>query len=381
MDLQDYRARIDGVDDELLRLFKERMDISREIARYKKEQGIPVTDSAREREKLADMGEKAGEDIRSYAHMLYSMLFELSRAYQGSILNPESELSKSILDAVESTERVFPRRALVACQGVEGAYSQIACDRLFAEPDIQYATSFDGVFSSVRDGLCQYGVLPVENSTAGSVNMVYDLMMRHSFKIVRSARIKIDHNLLAKPGVKKDDIREIYSHEQAIQQCAGYLKGLGNGVKITAAANTAVAAKMVSESSRDDVAALASRSCCELYGLKCVDSSVQDKGNNFTRFICISKNLEIYPGADHTSIMLTTAHKPGALYKVLGRIYTHGVNVVKLESRPISDRNFEFMFYFDLETSVYSKQFNQLMCELESMCEVFQYLGSYSEIV
>ena len=381
MDLQDYRARIDGVDDELLRLFKERMDISREIAWYKKEQGIPVTDAAREREKLADIGEKAGEEIRSYAHMLYLTLFELSRAYQGSFLNPESKLSKIIPNAVERTERVFPQRALVACQGVEGAYSQIACDRLFTEPNILFFTSFDGVFSSIRDGLCRYGILPLENSTAGSVNMVYDLMMRYSFKITRSVRIKIDHDLLVKPGVKKDDVREIFSHEQAIQQCAEYLKRLGNNVKVTAVTNTAEAAKMVAESDRNDVAALASHSCCELYGLKCVESSVQDKSNNFTRFICISKNLEIYPGADRTSIMLITAHKPGALYKVLGRIYTHGVNVVKLESRPIPDRNFEFMFYFDLETSVYSKQFSHLMCELESMCEVFQYLGSYSEVV
>jgi chorismate mutase/prephenate dehydratase len=221
----------------------------------------------------------------------------------------------------------------------------------------------------------------LENSTAGSVNMVYDLMMRHSFKIVRSVRIKIDHNLLVKAGVKRDDIREIFSHEQAIQQCAGYLEEFGRDVKITAVANTAEAAKMVAESNRGDIAALGSQSCCELYGLKCLDSSVQDKGNNFTRFICISKNLEVYPGADRTSVMLTTSHKPGSLYKVLGRIYTHGVNIVKLESRPIPDRDFDFMFYFDLETSVYSRQFNQLMCELESVCETFHYLGSYLEIV
>jgi len=152
-------------------------------------------------------------------------------------------------------------------------------------------------------------------------------------------------------------------------------------VKVTTVANTAEAAKMVAESDRNDVAALASRSCCDLYALKCLDSSIQDRGNNYTRFICISKNLEIYPGADRTSVMLTTSHKPGSLYKVLGLIYTLGVNVVKLESRPIPDRDFEFMFYFDLETSVYSKKFSQLMCELENLCEEFHYLGSYTEIV
>jgi chorismate mutase/prephenate dehydratase len=381
MDLQYYRAQIDKVDDELLRMFKERMDISRQISRFKKEHGLPLLDAEREREKLAGIGEKAGEELRSYASILYSTLFDLSRAHQANILNAESDLNRTIKDAVEHTGRLFPQYALAACQGVEGAYSQIACGRLFSDPNIMYFTGFDGVFSAIRDDLCQYGVLPLENSTAGSVNMVYDLMMRYSFKIVRSVRLKIDHNLLAKAGVKKEDIREIFSHEQAIQQCAVYLKGLGKSVKITAVANTAEAAKMVAESGRNDVAALASHSCCDLYGLKCLESSVQDRSNNYTRFICISKNLEIYPGADRTSIMLATAHKPGSLYKVLGRIYTHGVNIVKLESRPIPDRDFEFMFYFDLETSVYSEQFSQLMYELENICEEFHYLGSYTEIV
>ena len=381
MDLHDYRAQIDKVDDQLLSLFKERMGISGKIAQFKKEHGLAALDATREREKLADIGEKAGDDIRSFAYILYTTLFEISRAYQVNIINAESDLNKIISGAVEHTDRVFPQHALVACQGVEGAYSQIACDRLFADPNILYFTGFDGVFSAIRDGLCQYGILPLENSTAGSVNMVYDLMMKYSFKIARSVRLKIDHNLLAKPGAKKEGIREIFSHEQAIQQCAGYLKGLGKNVKVTTVTNTAEAAKMVAESERNDVAALASHSCCDLYALKCLESSVQDRGNNYTRFICISKNLEIYPGADRTSIMLTTSHKPGSLYKVLGLIYALGVNVVKLESRPIPDRDFEFMFYFDLETSVYSKKFSQLMCELENLCEEFHYLGSYTEIV
>ena len=381
MDLQECRVQIDRVDKEILRLFKERMDISCHVAEYKKEHGLPILDAARERAKLASIGEMASEDIRPYTQMLYSTLFDLSRAHQGRYLETESPLDRIIADATAQTDQVFPQRAPVACQGVEGAYSQIACDRLFGESNIFYFTSFDGVFSAIRDELCRYGVLPLENSTAGSVNMVYDLMMHHEFKIVRSVRIKVDHNLLAKKGVSKSDIREIFSHEQAINQCAGYLKGFGKNVKITAVANTAEASKQVAESDRDDVAAIASRSCCELYGLKCVESSVQDRSNNYTRFICISKNLEIYPGADRTSIMLTTAHKPGALYRVLGMIYALGVNIVKLESRPIPDRDFEFMFYFDLETSVYSEQFSRLMCELEGLCEEFHYLGSYLEIV
>jgi chorismate mutase/prephenate dehydratase len=380
VNLQDYRETIDKVDAELLRLFKERMDISSQIAQYKKEHGLPALDAAREREKLYEISEKAGE-MRTYTHALYSMLFDLSRTHQENLLKAESELYKNIADALNNTEKEFPQHTLVACQGVEGAYSQIACERLFSEPNISYSASFDGVFSSIRSGVCRYGVLPLENSTAGSVNAVYDLMMRYEFKIVRSVRLKIDHNLLAKPGVQKADIKEIFSHEQAINQCADYLKGFDKNVKITSAVNTAEAAKMVAGSERNDVAALASRSCCDLYALKCLESSVQDKKNNHTRFICITKDLEIYPGAEKTSVMLTIANKPGALYQVLGRIYALGINIVKLESRPIPDSNFEFMFYFDLETSVYSAQFRQLIYELESLCEGFHYLGSYLEIV
>ena len=145
--------------------------------------------------------------------------------------------------------------------------------------------------------------------------------------------------------------------------------------------NTAVAAKMVAESGRRDVAALSSHACAELYGLQSLQDSVQDSGSNYTRFICISKNLEIYPGADKTSIMMVTANKPGALYKVLSRFYALDLNLIKLESRPIPDRDFEWRFYFDLDSQVYSDRFVRLLCEMEGLCEKFKYLGSYSEIV
>lgn len=380
MDIAELRAEIDKIDNELVQLFCRRMQMSAGVADYKRERNLPIYVPAREREILQAMAEKAGPEMATYTRSLYSTIFELSRSYQAKRNGQLTSLFGQITQAIEKTPKLFPQTPMVACQGVEGAYSQLACEKIFKSPMIVYFKSFDAVFSAIENGLCQYGILPIENSTAGSVNQVYDLMIQHNFSIVRTFRLKVDHNLLVNPGTKLSDIKEIYSHEQAISQCAGFLSKL-TGVNVVAVANTAVAAEMVAKSGRKDVAALSSRACAQLYGLENIASSVQDKGNNRTRFICISKNLEIYPGADKTSIMMILNHKPGALYKVLARLYTLGINVTKLESRPIPDREFEFMFYFDLETSIYSEEFVQLMCELEDFCEEFKYLGSYSEVV
>ena len=380
MNLDELRIEIDELDSQMIELFKRRMDVSGRIARYKMDSGKKVFDPVRERQKLWDIAQMSGEDMRDYTTALYSLMFDLSKNYQRKLIGSSNDLGAKIEKAIEETPKLFPGYAAVACQGVEGAYSQSACQKLFSVPNIMFFKNFEGVFSAIEQGLCQYGVLPIENSTAGSVNQVYDLMMRHKFSIVRSVRIKIDHSLVAASGVKMEDIKEIVSHPQALSQCSDFIKSLKN-VSITEMENTAQAAKYVAESGRRDVAALASSDCAALYGLDSLRASVQNDGSNFTRFICISKELEIYPGADKTSIMAVTAHKPGALYKVLSRFYAHNINLTKLESRPLPDKSFEFMFYFDLEKSVYSPELTALMGELEELCESFEYLGSYTEVV
>ena len=380
MELNDYRKRLDEIDEEILHLFSERMDIAVEIASWKQENSLPVLDARREKEKLQRIEEMSDPELSDYSFTLFSMLMELSRSRQNRILHRDSPETRAIETALRDTPQLFPEKAVVACQGVEGAYSGIACEKLFLRPSIFYFSSFDAVFTAVEKGLCRYGVIPVENSTAGTVNAVYDLMVKHDFRIVRSVRIKVDHNLLVRPGTKEEDIREIYSHGQALTQCASFLQRFPNA-KIIPCENTAVAAKMVAESNDPGVAALSSRSCAKLYGLEILMGSVQDSDNNYTRFICISKNLEIYPGADHTSLMMVIRDEPGTLHHVLARFYVLGINMHKLESRPIPGRNWEYRFYFDLDTSVYSPKFIQLMGELGDICEEYEYLGSYSEVV
>ena len=380
MELSDIRAKIDEIDSDLVQLFAKRMSLSAEVADYKKEHNLPIYVPSREREILQDVATKAGPEMANYSRVLYSMIFELSRSYQSKRNVESTPLYQTITESIEKTPKLFPQAPLVACQGVEGAYSQIACEKMIKSPMIMYFKNFEGVFNAIEQGLCQYGILPIENSTAGSVKKVYDLMVHRNFSIVKSFRMKVDHNLIAKPGTKLSEVKEIYSHEQAINQCHDYLKKM-EGVTVIPVENTAVAANMVAQSDRCDVAAISSRTCEEIYGLVSLADSIQDEGNNRTRFICISKNLEIYPGSDKTSIMMILPHKPGALYRVLARLYVLGINVIKLESRPLPDRDFEFMFYFDLETSIYSEEFVQLMCELDDLCEDFKYLGSYTEVV
>lgn len=380
MDLNDYRKEIDSIDDQLIALFAQRMETAEKIAEYKKANGLRVLDARREKEKMREILDKTPDDLREYVSSLYSLIFELSRSRQSCLLGTKGDLPAKIAEAIEKTPQLFPEDAAVACQGVEGAYSQLACERLFRTPDIFYFSNFEAVFAAVDKGLCRYGVVPLENSTAGSVNAVYDLMMRYHFSIVRSVRLKVDHCLLARQGAALPGIREIYSHEQAIGQCGRFLQSLPD-VRVVRCANTAEAARLVAESGRTDVAALASRSCAALYGLDTLAESVQDQGGNFTRFICISKGLEIYPGSDRTSLMMTLPHKPGSLARVLSRFYAMGVNLNKLESRPLPERNFEFMFYFDLEAPVYEPRFLQLMGELDELSENCFYLGSYSEVI
>ncbi len=379
MELSDYRVQMDEIDRQLVDLFAKRMQTAAEIAAWKKAHDVPVLDAARERKKLAAVSAMAPEALREQVVTLYDLLFELSRCYQSAFLGTKSPLPNRIRCAMEETPELFPQQADVACQGVEGAYSQQACDKLFRTPNIFYCSTFEAVFSAIESGLCRYGVIPLENSTAGSVNAVYDLMQQHNFSIVRSARLKVDHCLLARKGAKLSDIREIRTHEQAVGQCSEFLHKLG--VKVVRCENTAIAAKEVAESGRTDIAALASRSCAALYGLDVLQESVQDQGNNYTRFICISRDLEIYPGADRTSLMMVLRHRPGSLAQVLSRFYARGINLNKLESRPIPQRDFEFMFYFDLDVPVYSPQFMQLMGELDDLSESCFYLGSYSEVI
>ena len=378
--LDSLRREIDEQDQILLKAFQDRMAVSLQIAEYKAKNNQPVYAPQRERELLDRLTQQASPQLRSYVRAFFLDIMQLSKSAQYRA-NEEDKYTQILKSALETSPKMLEPGQMVACQGVEGAYSQQAVETMFDFPNILYFSTFEGVFRAIDSGLCRYGVLPIENSTAGSVGAVYDLMLKYNFSIIKSCRVKVDHCLLVPKGVRLEDVRELFSQEQAINQCGEFLSTLGKDVKITAVRNTAEAAKMVASGERRDVAAISSHSCAELYGLDVVREDIQSSGNNHTRFICISKNLEILPGADRTSLMLTLPHRPGALFSVMSKINAYGINLEKLESRPLPNRDFEFMFYFDLRTPVYSEDLGGLLSHLEKTCESFRYLGSYLECV
>jgi chorismate mutase/prephenate dehydratase len=275
-------------------------------------------------------------------------------------------------------QKDFPKSATVAVQGTAGAFAHQVALKLFETPDTQFKRFFDDVFRAVDSGECKYGILPVENSTAGSVAEVYNLMKKYNFFIVRSYKLPVQHSLLIRKNSSIDDIQQVYSHDQALRQCSEFFQANPH-LKAQVYENTAAAAKMISES-RADIAAIAHESCAELYNLQVVQKNIQNSSNNFTRFICICKDCEVYPNADRISLQLTLEHKPGTLYRVIKQFNDAGVNLNKLESRPLPDTDFEFAFYFDIEASIDNPSTAQLLENLKAESVELVFLGCYSEI-
>ena len=301
------------------------------------------------------------------------------KAAAGPHTEPQHTFSGPVEHAIAHTPPLFPEHPAVACQGVEGANSQVACDRLLPRGSILYVKTFDAVVSAVESGLCKFGVLPIENSSNGSVRAVYSLLQQHQLSVVRSTRLCIRHELLAMPGVKLEDITEIYSHQQAIGQCSRFLSSL-SGVRVIPCGNTAEAAKLVAESGSRHAAAISSHPCAALYGLECVSDKIQDSENNYTRFFCVAKDPVIYAGANRISLILSFENKPGALYEILSKLAALDINMTKLESCPVAGSDFEFVFFLELEASVQDPSVLAMLEEMERSCAEFVFLGNYAEV-
>ncbi|MDE5984178.1 MAG: bifunctional chorismate mutase/prephenate dehydratase [Eubacterium sp.] len=375
MDLLDLRKEIDSIDEQLIPLLLKRMSISEQVAKYKVERGIPVLNAEREQQILDNVAEKCGaqgDTIKT----VFSATMDASRALQHKIIGGGKVLRDTITNAM-TTGKLTANGEPVACQGVDGAYSGVTAKQLFPDSPVKFYKQFEDVFESVNKGEAKFGVIPVENSTAGSVHESYDLIMKYRFYVVGAYDLKIEHCLCAKEGTKYEDISDVYSHPQALSQCNNFLKNFDfTGINFT---NTAAAAKFVAESNKNDIAVICSELAAKKYGLKILKRNVQNNNNNRTRFIVISKELIIDDNADKISLIFSAPHTTGSLYRVLGRFSMAGLSLTKLESRPIENQDFNYHFYVDVMGSVRDNSTLDLMCALYDELPEFEFLGNFFE--
>ena len=370
MDLQELRNQIDAVDDELSRLYLRRLRLVDEVAAVKAKSGTAVEHGDREAAILDRISAPAGEEAWEL-RALYQEIFRLSKLRQRRRMNPETPLPSLI----EFDDRL-PGLSC-ACQGRKGAWSEQAANRLLRQPNIRFYPRFSQVFEAVTGGDCPFGVLPLENSTAGTVNEVYDLLRKHGCYMAGGFRLAVSHCLAALPGTKLAEIRRVISHEQALRQCRGLLES--RGWEAVSAPNTALAAFEVAKRGERDLAVLASEEAARQNGLEILQREVTDQARNFTRFILIADRPLTTPRANRVSLALTLPHRKGSLCLILELIASCGINLCKLESRPLPERPFEFLFYFDLEGSLREEGMQELFKRLPLCCADWRFLGCYEE--
>ena len=332
-ELEKAREKIDDTDRKLLDLIAERMQIAKEVAAYKIRHGLPVLDEVREQQVLQSRTAAAAQrGLPDGIRDVFRAVMRMSRQYQRDLVTQEPLQS---------------RRA--AFQGVPGANSHMALMELLGENmESMPCETFEEVFRAVESGQAAYGILPIENSFAGSVAQVYDLLAVFEVFIIAEKRLRIDHMLLGLPGARFEDIETVFSHEQALAQCSDFFRAHPH-IAQRPYYNTAGAAKFVSEQRNIHFAALANSFAAQLYDLQILEESVNSSRANTTRFILISSRPYAGSDANKAAVTFRLAHQPGALAEVLTHFAAHGLNMVKIESRPLRDRNFEYSFYIDFE--------------------------------
>ncbi len=368
MTLEDIRREIDGIDSQLLPLFLQRMKCAEKVAAVKKAKGLPVLNEGRERQILNRISAKAGI-YGGEARILYANMMAMSRAVQHRLLGSGGLLRKT----VEGASREAPKAGVVGCLGEKGSFSHEAMQQLYPGAKPLFFPDFPAIFAAVENGSADLGVLPVENSSAGSVAEVYDLILKYRFSILGALSLPIRH-CLASAESGTEQIRMVYSHPQALRQCSGFLSRSGWETK--ACSSTTEAAHLAEH---PGVGAVCSTCAAKEHGLSILAQDIQNVSGNRTRFIAIGKKLYLPQDADKISVCFALPHRTGTLYGALARFAAAGLNLTKIESRPIPGRNFEYDFYLDFSGNVYDAKTFDLLCALSDELPRFTFLGNYRE--
>ncbi len=370
MELDELRGGINRLDHTIQDAFTERMELCKEVARFKQAHGMQIFQTDREKEILARIREGAPEGLESPSAVLFQTIMDISKYLQYRELhqNHEPYDFRPLGIAPDST---------VACQGIAGSNAEAAAKQIFGDGcEPEFFPNFADVFEAVQSGRVQYGIIPVVNSTFGSVVQAYDLMAEYNFYICRTTVVEITNCLAVRPGTKLEDVKEAYSHPQALSQCGRFLTR--HGIAAMQYSNTATAAKMVAESDKP-IAAICSERCAEMLGLDILAHGISDHVPNFTRFICIAKELELSEDADRISVMLRLPHEEGSLYRLLSKFVIGGMNLLKLESRTIRNGSFEVLFYLDFSGNICDSSVRAMLSDLSENLEYFKFLGNYAE--
>lgn len=377
-ELKELRGEIDAIDNRIVELFCRRMDVTCRVGRYKAERGLAVLDQAREREVLRHKGELAGEELRPAVITLYQTIMALSRRQQRDMLGERADNPglNRYLEARKAVRQPV-HRPRVVYQGVPGAYSQQACVNFFGDAvENEGLNQFEDCFQAVKEGRADYAVVPIENSSTGAIRQIYDLLTRYECAVVGETTVKVEHCLMAPKGASLDTITHVYSHEQGLFQCEQYLNGHPNWHQVPQA-DTAGSAQMVAQSGDVTKAAICAERAAELYGLDILARAINHNSHNTTRFVVVSPCMELRPGADKVSTAFVLPHEAGSLHEVLTVFAVHGLNVVKLESRPIPEHSWEYLFFLEFSGNLDERETAEALHELAQTTGDFRVLGNF----
>lgn len=374
MDLSQLRQQIDTIDRQIVDLYEKRMDVSRQVAEYKIETGKKVFDKQREQEKIAEVKALTHNDFNSHGvEELFEQIMSMSRKLQYQLLAAHGSEGRLPFIGVDELETECAR---VVYQGAEGSYSQAAMRKFFGENvNAFHVESFRDAMSAIDKGSADFAVLPIENSTAGIVNEIYDLLVEFENYIVGEQVIPIEHCLLALPGTKMEEIKRVYSHPQSLMQSARYLSE--HDWQQISMQNNAFAALKVAKDKDQTQAAIASEYAGQTYGLEILEKGINDSDSNSTRFIIVTNQRIFRKNANKISLCLEIPHESGSLYHILSHFIYNNLNMTKIESRPIPDRNWEYRFFIDFEGNLADSAVKNALRGLREEARSMKILGNY----
>lgn len=374
IDLVECREAIDRIDNEIVKLFEERMKIAKNVAEYKMHTGKKIYDREREEDKLNRLGELASSDFNKHGIIeLFTQIMSISRKYQYSLLSSNEEtLPFKKIDKISATEKTK-----VVCFGEKGSYTEQAMEEFFASKlSTSYAKTFRDVMECIKNGEALYGVLPIENTSTGGIADIYDLLVEYNNYIVGEHVIKVEHSLLGLEEASLSDIRKVYSHPQGLMQCSKYLEN-NKQMEALTAISTADSAKKVIEEKDKTIAAIASERAARYYGLKILASGINHEATNSTRFIIISREKLFLSNGNKISICFEIPHRSGSLYNILSHFIYNNLNMTKIESRPIEGRKFEYRFFVDFEGNLEEPGVVNALFGLKEEAVNMKILGNY----